>query len=181
MEENGEWFLISLFLYLFSTIELMRSNIFIYSIIILTFLFGCSKNDESKPNPVLSTAPLGVNDDTNFIFIGQMSVNKFDSTGIALLNYQLTNIVSKLVGTKPNYTLIANINGASLKGETTNVIDVDISNNFFNNLSEGTGIFISGVYDGKYANDSLYYSVAYKDSEKNNLLLSYRGKLTDSY
>ncbi|TXB65981.1 hypothetical protein FRY74_05265 [Vicingus serpentipes] len=158
----------------------MKNNLYI--LFILTIFLGCSKTDESLPDPVLPTVSSGVTDDTNFIFTGEMYVNKYDAAGTSLSNYQLTNIVSKLIGTNPDYSLVAIINGASLKGETTNIIEVNIPNKFFNNLSvAGTGIFISGVYDGKYANDSLYYTVAYTDIENNNLLLSYRGKLSSSY
>jgi hypothetical protein len=159
----------------------MRSSFFITALFVILFLTSCTKNDDSIPESVATGKATPQPTPTTFVFTGKMLVDKYDSNNTAITNYPLLNVVSVLIGGMPNYQLSTNINGSALKGEISNVIDVSITNAAFTSFAPGTGIFSSGVYNGQYTTDSLYYTVFYKDVYKNNIYLNYSGQLTNSY
>jgi len=155
----------------------MRYIVVLFSVI----MFGCSKNDNSLPDPGAPVAVSGSETHTVFNFSGNMLVDKYDSNGTAITNYTLTNSYSNLTGTEPNYQLSTDINASALKGETTNSISVNIPNDYMSSIGSGTGIFVGGIITGFYNGDSLYYRVLYKDFDNNNIFLDYQGQLTDSH
>lgn len=161
----------------------MKNKFLIPFVLVLLVGFSCSKDDTSVPSAPSGsgqgTVPTTTH--TNFIYTGTMLVTKYDSNWVAVANYPLTNVNSKIVGTNPNYTLSTPFDASSLKGATNNVIPVNISTNYFNEYTGGTGIFIDGVTNGYNNKDSLIYRVLYKDVAKNNIYLDYSGKLTSSY
>ena len=157
----------------------MRNFIILFSIVVV--LIGCSKNDNSLPDPGSSVTTSGNSVHTVFNFLGNLIVDKYDSNGAAISNYTLTNSYSNLTGTEPDYQLSTNINASALKGETTNTISVTIPNTYISNFGAGTGIFVGGIINGSYTGDSLHYRVLYKDFDNNNIFLDYHGQLTDSH
>tara|TARA_R110001592_G_scaffold119491_5_gene322652 strand:- start:3919 stop:4398 length:480 start_codon:yes stop_codon:yes gene_type:complete len=159
----------------------MKKCFLITSLLSILILLGCTKTDNSLPESVATTTSTPVSNPTNFVFTGTMMVDKYDSNNTAITNYPLLNVVSSLHGVKPSFQLNTNVNGEALKGEISNSIDVSITNITFSSFASGTGIFSSGVYNGSYTSDSLYYTVLYKDAYKNNIYLNYSGQLTSSY
>lgn len=152
-------------------------------LLITLFFFSCAKDNSTLPsndippvqNPVSTTKK-------TFIYTGIMNVDKYDSNMVALNNYNIININSQLFGTNPDYVLSIILNGSSLKGISTNEININIpSTYYFNTIVGGTGIFESGVLNGYNTRDSLYYFVLYKNISKENIYLTYTGKLTSSF
>lgn len=160
----------------------MRNTITL--LLIALFFFACSKEDNSVSSAPSGTAqtPTTPTEHTTFIYLGTMSVEKYDSSWNVISNYPLLNVNSKIVGTRPNYVLSSNFDASNLKGEPNSSIAVNIPTDYFSEFTSGTGIFAGGVMAGYNTRDSLYYRVLYIDISNNNkIFLDYSGKLTSSY
>lgn len=158
----------------------MKNVLFILS---MAFFFtSCYKEKKIDPSDSVSSNHTGsVAPHTNFIFSGYMYVEKYDSIGNPVTNYMVYSVASKMVGTKPNYVLSTTFDGSALKGEVKNEIAVEVPVNNFFNLNSGTGIFINGVINGFFSNDSLKYRAFIEGANNNNVYVNYWGQLTSSY
>lgn len=158
----------------------MKNLLFILSMaLLITSCYKEKKLEPTPPIPLNSGNPIA--DRTNFIFSGNMFIEKFDSLGNLITNYTVYSVASKMVGTKPNYLLSTNFDGSALKGEVKNEINVEVPGNSFFNLSAGSGIFVNGVINGVFNSDSLKYRVYIVGTNNNNIYLNYKGKLTSSF
>lgn len=155
----------------------------VFFILSMAFFFtSCHKEKKLIPSaPVASNAAGSVAPHTNFIFSGSMYVEKYDSTGNPVTNYTVYLVASKMVGTTPNYTLSTTFDGSNLKGEVKNEIAVEIPSHEFFNLTSGSGIFINGVINGFFSNDSLKYRAYVQGANNNNVYVNYSGQLTNSF
>lgn len=154
-----------------------------YIILALTLilLFACKKEEQGTPTDVFPDLTPAPTNHTTFVFSGVMNVDKYDSSWVPITNYNVNFVESRMIKNPSNFQLTTQFNGASVKGETINSVNFDVSNNTFSTFNSGTGIFIYGVLEGFYNKDSLYYKVIYKTPDSNNVYLRYQGRFTNSF
>jgi len=159
----------------------MRNVLFILS---MAFFFtSCYKEKKLEPSAPGAINTGGEPAHTTFLYSGNMNVTKYDSTFNLITSYVRLTVPSKIVGTRPNYVLSTTIDASNFKGETVHSVPVEITSTSFSVLTSiGTGIFTSGVLQGYYSRDSLYYRVLYTDpANSNKIFLDYSGNLTSSF
>lgn len=160
--------------------KFMKNVFLILSVaLVLTSCYKEKKLEPTPPIPLNTGNPPAAH--TNFIFSGNMFVEKYDSLGNPVTNYTVYTVASKMIGNNPNYVLSTNFDGSALKGEVKSEINVEVPTTTFYNLNAGTGVFINGVINGVFTSDSLKYRVYLVGANNNNVYLNYRGKLTSSF